>query len=616
MRKVALLADSWNRIVTADWVSGINEYNKDIEEPVSLFHFNSMGNWNKVDGYNQGEYNIFNLADLRQFDGIVIDVNNIHDKNHLDHVLELVRNSGVPCVSLGHFEEDLYYVGVDNAQAIKEMMEHVYKVHRCRSFMFIGGPKTNSENMTRAGAYKACLEQWGLKEEDNPMFYGTFEMVSGEEIFRQIVDLGLPMPDAFICANDNLAVGLMGEAQSRGYVIPRDFCVTGFDNVDKAYCYEPQVTTVTHQRVLMGKTCLQILNDLWEGKTVKKHHYIKPEISYTESCGCPLSNRVDFREYVKESIVARERQRVFDQGLIELETSLLNCSGFEEIFRQAGQFFETLDCDGATLIVDERMYNLMGVNVFPTKGFDRRKLMVVYAEDILSADDYVPYDEFLDEKRSETHASVFMFSPLHFEEKTIGMIVVKNAMFLYDNPCFYNIQSLLTRSLWETYQRERLIRANEQLDELYKQDALTGLYNRMAYFKTIDPMISLARQAGKYCLIVFLDCDDFKQINDTLGHDEGDRVLMRIGQILMGVCTKEGAAFRYGGDEFVLANPCDDIAEADAIYDQLVRMFEKTKIAISMGRVIAHPDDTKTIEAYINEADQDMYEHKRQRKSK
>lgn len=54
------------------------------------------------------------------------------------------------------------------------------------------------------------------------------------------------LPDAVICANDNIAVGVIEAAAIRGYHVPDDFCVTGFDDFDKAMFYEPRITTVSH----------------------------------------------------------------------------------------------------------------------------------------------------------------------------------------------------------------------------------------------------------------------------------------------------------------------------------------------------------------------------------
>lgn len=296
MKKIALLADGWKRLITYAWIRGINAFNENHSEPIEICHYNCMGNWSNDPVFNQGEYNIFNLPELNRYDGIIIDINTMKDTAQRRHLIEIVKKSGVPAISLGNFVEDLYYVGIDNRRAIRQMMIHLKNEHNCQSFCFVGGPKNSSENLIRAEAFRECIKEWNLDESINTVSYGTFEMNSGNDYFHKYIDEGRTIPDAFICANDNIAAGLMDEAQKNGYSIPHDFAVTGFDNLDKAICFNPQITTVSHKREILAGHCMELFDKIWKGKPVEQCHYIEPEISYTESCGCPFLTSIDYRE--------------------------------------------------------------------------------------------------------------------------------------------------------------------------------------------------------------------------------------------------------------------------------------------------------------------------------
>ena len=615
MRKIALLADSWKRIVTSDWISGMETYFNNMDENIVLCHFNSMGNWSNDTTYNKGEYNIFRLQDLSEFDGIILDVNCIREEKQLKNTLELVRKSKVPAISLGHFVEDMYYIGVDNEGAIKEIMDHLHYMHNCQSFYYVGGPEISDENRARAKSFMSCIEDWGLNPDDNRIFYGNFEMVSGENFFKRFMEEKMPMPDAFVCANDNIAAGLIDAAQRYGYKVPRDFLVTGFDNTDKAYCFEPQITSVAHKRVLMGEECLKIFRKLWNNEEVEKRHYLPAEVTFTESCGCPLADEIDFRNYVKKSIVTMENQRVFENKLIDLQVKLERAQTFGDIYRLVGKYFSELDCNGLTLVMDRRVEALAEEDVFPVSGYEKDQLEVVYSEGIENKLSYISYEEIVNRAKESSTSDVYMFTPIHLRDRSIGFTIVRNAHFLYDNPHFYDIQSLLTDSILQMYQKNRLKESNRKLNELYRRDALTGLYNRMAYFNTVEPVIDNCRKCKKVCLISFFDCDDFKKINDEQGHDAGDRILQKIGQILKTSCTKNGCAFRFGGDEFVLVNPCDNEKEARELNASIEKEFEAAGISISVGMVVTDDDRSKKLQDYINIADKCMYENKRLKKS-
>lgn len=614
MKKIALLADGWKRLITYAWIRGINAFNENHSEPIEICHYNCMGNWSNDPVFNQGEYNIFNLPELDRYDGIIIDINTMKDTAQRRHLIEIVKKSGVPAISLGNFVEDLYYVGIDNRRAIRQMMIHLKNEHNCQSFCFVGGPKNSSENLIRAEAFRECIKEWNLDESINTVSYGTFEMNSGNDYFHKYIDEGRTIPDAFICANDNIAAGLMDEAQKNGYSIPHDFAVTGFDNLDKAICFNPQITTVSHKREILAGHCMELFDKIWKGKPVEQCHYIEPEISYTESCGCPFLTSIDYREGARRNIIENEHRRMFEEKRVGLESRLTSARDFKEIFLDAGEYFDQLECDGITLVVDERLLTLGDEREFPVRGYERGRLRVVYDSDVKQPGEYENFDSYWRKKESEPNNDVWMFTPFHYRDRSIGFSILKNGKFLYDNPYFYDIQSLLNRVIWEMYQRQCYIEANRKLDFLYKRDALTGTYNRMAYFEMAEIISEKCRILNQDCLIAFFDCDNFKVINDEQGHAKGDEILKKIGTILSDACSRKGGAFRFGGDEFVVLYPLENKETADEIINRLNKRFDNEGIQVSIGTCVMDAEKKKSLQEYLDMADQSMYENKKSKR--
>ena len=614
MKKIALLADGWKRLITYAWIRGINAFNENHSEPIEICHYNCMGNWSNDPVFNQGEYNIFNLPELDRYDGIIIDINTMKDTAQRRHLIEIVKKSGVPAISLGNFVEDLYYVGIDNRRAIRQMMIHLKNEHNCQSFCFVGGPKNSSENLIRAEAFRECIKEWNLDESINTVSYGTFEMNSGNDYFHKYIDEGRTIPDAFICANDNIAAGLMDEAQKNGYSIPHDFAVTGFDNLDKAICFNPQITTVSHKREILAGHCMELFDKIWKGKSVEQCHYIEPEISYTESCGCPFLTSIDYREGARRNIIENEHRRMFEEKRVGLESRLTSARDFKEIFLDAGEYFDQLECDGITLVVDERLLTLGDECEFPVRGYERGRLRVVYGSDVKQPGEYETFDSYWEKKESEPNNDVWMFTPLHYRNRSIGFSILKNGKFLYDNPYFYDIQSLLNRVIWEMYQRQCYIEANRKLDFLYKRDALTGTYNRMTYFEMAEIISEKCRILNQDCLIAFFDCDNFKVINDEQGHAKGDEILKKIGTILSDACSRKGGAFRFGGDEFVVLYPLENKETANEIINRLNKRFDNEGIQVSIGTCVIDAEKKKSLQEYLDMADQSMYENKKSKR--
>ena len=610
MKKIALLSDGWKRLITYAWVHGIMEKIREMDQDVALYHYNCCGNWSRDELHNKGEYNIFNLPDLSTFDGIVVDCSNIVDKEQLDRVVDMLRTYDGPVISIGYNIEGFYFSSVDNRQPVLEIMEHLYHVHGYRRFVFAGGPEDNFENVIRAEAYKESLVKFGLDEKDNPCWYSDYHYENGVEYMNKVLESGMDFPDVFVCANDNIAAGICARAKEAGVEVPGDFAVTGFDNLDKAAFFRPQITTVGYDREKIGGKCFEVLSDIWAGKEVPMHNYILPDCMYAESCGCANNGRVDYREHAKNQVVTGVKQQAAEEFLAELEGNLSKCEKFVDMVGYVAEYVRTLDCDGFGIVIDKKLRLADMTTKFPSEGYDWDDLVVSYVEEKGEQLEFASVEElnrYMDENGSQ---NTYLFAPLHFREQSIGYAFIKNGRFLYANPRIYEILSTVMGSLESLYKRKQLEWANQKLLDIYNKDPLTGVYNRMAYTSLIEPEYSKYKAMGDRCAILFLDADHFKEINDSFGHEYGDLVLKKIANTLSARCPEGGYVFRFGGDEFILFYPMADEESIENLRKAFVADFKTQEIEVSMGFVLTDLDENKQLDDYLSVADKNMYEEK------
>jgi diguanylate cyclase (GGDEF)-like protein len=110
----------------------------------------------------------------------------------------------------------------------------------------------------------------------------------------------------------------------------------------------------------------------------------------------------------------------------------------------------------------------------------------------------------------------------------------------------------------------------KRANELAKRDDLSGLYNDRWMHECIGQMIAETDEAGGECVLVFMDLDQFKGVNDTYGHLAGSRVLREVGFLLRRVVEAEDAILcRYGGDEFVIGLPATTLAEGACVAEHV-----------------------------------------------
>lgn len=179
---------------------------------------------------------------------------------------------------------------------------------------------------------------------------------------------------------------------------------------------------------------------------------------------------------------------------------------------------------------------------------------------------------------------------------------------------------ILERSIrYSRHQKE----AEAKVRLLFYYDALTGLANRPLFEKYLEQAISAAKGNSEYAALVFLDLDNFKSINDSLGHHVGDRLLIEVSSRLENCIRSEDVVARLGGDEFVLifSRLSRDQKEA---HEQVIRLSDKIRAVVSAPIKIAEHnlrvscsigvtlfcDQCSTSETLVKQADIAMYRAK------
>jgi diguanylate cyclase (GGDEF)-like protein len=157
-----------------------------------------------------------------------------------------------------------------------------------------------------------------------------------------------------------------------------------------------------------------------------------------------------------------------------------------------------------------------------------------------------------------------------------------------------------------------------ELQHLAERDPLTGLANRRKLFAALGASIEEARQARCRVGAFVLDIDNFKTLNDSMGHAFGDRVLLAIAQRLEGVARSFGFAARLGGDEFMVVHEgADSIQEIEAAGKAIVQAFEEPMLVGSRELIVSasvgasvYPDHEEDAEALLRAADAALFRAK------
>ncbi len=155
----------------------------------------------------------------------------------------------------------------------------------------------------------------------------------------------------------------------------------------------------------------------------------------------------------------------------------------------------------------------------------------------------------------------------------------------------------------------------EEIQRLAYHDSLTGLPNRVSFLESLDAAIARGAAEGRLLALLFLDLDDFKPINDALGHAAGDELLVAVAERLRAAVRKTDAVARLGGDEFaVLLSDVEHPDTAGALAGKLVDRIgqpymlsgRRIEVGVSIG-ISMYPRDGATVDILLSRADAAMY---------
>ena len=176
----------------------------------------------------------------------------------------------------------------------------------------------------------------------------------------------------------------------------------------------------------------------------------------------------------------------------------------------------------------------------------------------------------------------------------------------------------------ETIRKQMMMRAMiKRLDSIWSYDPLTNIYNRSGFVKYGGRVWAEGVNRKQQVMILFMDLDGLKAVNDTYGHEEGDSFIKNFAQILVKLKRHGEAIMRYGGDEFVLISPNASIEYAEHYIAEInheMQIYNENSncpylLDASMGYYVFSPDENSNMNEAIEIADNRMYENKKKKKA-
>ena len=274
---------------------------------------------------------------------------------------------------------------------------------------------------------------------------------------------------------------------------------------------------------------------------------------------------------------------------------------------------------------DNDLMHALAPEHYITEGFGETAIVALAYKDgkYFEVPEY-PIEEMLPGLLDETNMpGCYYFMPLHFREKTMGYLVMKNSAFPYASKLFHNCVMNIANSLENVRKIICLDRVTHKLNNLYTVDNLAKINNRNGFRINTQHMYDYCIEDQIPVMLMFLDMDGLKSINDNYGHKAGDAAIAAMADVLRKVCVSGEVCCRFGGDEFIIFAADYTEEEAEYLSEQIEELLKRKneefeypcKLETSLGYHITVPQADMNLFQLVTQADNVMYEQKKRKKN-
>ena len=591
---------------------------------VEIFSSNDGENFgnNKV-----GENSILRIPNFEKYSGIIFASGTYPVPDLRDQIYKKLKaECTCPVIEVNQINPVFPSVVLDNDSLTVEIVEHLILTHNYKRICFLGNSIETEFSNNRYNYYIKTMEKYNIPISKYDYYccsYSDDEIENSIDFFCS----GDKKPDAIICYNDRMALKLMLSLIKKGYRIPNDIAVTGFDTLDIGQSFNPTLTSVTFPIKELGYTAVENLIKLINGKYVPPVTSIKAEPSIGGSCGCPnyikdeplfyshqLLNQINSME---QFIIENINMSSTLHGVTDLDEGMDLLEKYVRLIDNCKEFYLCLYNNWDS--VSSHIRKITYTEDEEEKDTDLKLLKLAIKdgkrlhECSFSSQDSLP--DYIYDKSN----SAYIYSPLFFNEMEFGYIALaykeNKLSYRFDFTLWLmNVNNML-KHICDAQQMGLLV---NRLESLYQKDDLTGHLTSYSFHHMACQIVTNAQANNETIMAVVFDLDGIRSILDNFGHEELNFAIQVVGHALENAMDENCICGRMAGSRFyILASGYDNNAAVDFIgrvqkyiknYNRL--QTKKYIISVSSGYSIKVADNTFYLLELIEEAEKNLFKDK------
>lgn len=511
---------------------------------------------------NIGDSNIYSLINFDLFDGVLLFLDTLLFEGLAEGIEERLHNefSG-PVIVVDKESKYFEHVMMDHYTPLVKIVDHLIEVHGYTDIAFLGGKKDHIHSIQRLNGFMDSMASHGLTVPEERIFHGDYWYSSGYKTADYLNEHRDNLPQAIVCANDYMAVGLATRLSEYGISIPGDIALVGYDSNEEGRLAPVPLTSAEIPLASCGKMCFYKLHSAITGEKIPKIH-LDYELFIGESCGCKgngktyvLQNRSEWKTDHAVSSYYSDLNHITEDMLCQKDYDKF----FNILVRYTYQirpFYRLWFCLNKEF---KNPLNFIGENAI-IRGYADTMNMVVKCGEGIEPKDAVDLDRsfktdiLLPEMYEERdYPTTFVFTPMFFEDRCFGYSVLNQG----PEQCIYN----KTFRVWMRsvnqgteafYRQKALAQVVDRVTAEQVRDAQTGLYNYQGFHQELLRLSEEEKNKDAKVAIVAFDLENMKGLNEKYGRRQGDVMLAALAKLITNISGPNDVCGRLCNDEFLV----------------------------------------------------------------
>lgn len=586
-----------------------------------LLVFNSVLDFYNNDAYDKGAKSIYKMINFKLLDALVILYESFMDKTVVHELIADAHKRGIPVILVHGRADNCYCIERDYDEALESVIDHVLSFHGRKNPFFIGGLRGDVNTESRLECFKRVLSRNGMEFSESMVDYGDFwDVPTMTALDRLMADKERPFPDAFICANDVMAMTVCDYLKRFGYRIPEDISVTGFDGIGRVEFFLPSLTTCNENIPGLTALVFDLLKKSMNGEETPGLYKQKYAPLIASSCGCEDSHPVDFRQKADNLFHRMSDMEEHEKHIYTWMDRVLECTDISRLGAALSSYILTnsyvcLRNDFIAHVVNK------GSNKTDKPISDELIIFTSRNEDYtigvkrnFSLSEMVPdLDKWLQDD------TLCVLSSIYVRDEVCGYYAVKT-----DNVNEYahkinRVSKTMNIAFTTVVNRMRQNRMRSSIENAIYTDSVTGLLNLKGLEKWFERFSAEEQNRNKVLAVSVYGVPKYKYIYENYGINDIESAIIAISETMLLANSENSMVARTGDDEFTVINYIDADKDIGGVINSATSVFfgtmeqynyESVKdyyIEVNCGCTVAQPPWNSTLVNLIKLANGEMY---------